>query len=437
MLTGQPGVVVVGAGHAGFAAAAALRQAGENRPVTLVNGEPGLPYQRPPLSKAYLLGQVNRQAVAFRPDAFYQRKDIVLLSGRTVTGLDRVARRVHLSSGHALEYTQLVLATGALPRTLPVPGHGLRGICYLRRDVDADQLRSALAAARRPVVVGGGFIGLEFAAVSAARGTPVTVLEGAARLLGRSVSAATAEFLTQAHRGWGNQVLTGAQVARFTGDDTGQVTGVGLVGGQIVPADLVLVGVGAQPDSRLAESAGLPVDDGVLVDRCLRSADPAIFAVGDCARFACDGTASTLRRESVQNATDQARAVARTITGTPQAYTSLPWFWSDQHDIKLQIAGDAAGCDETVTTGNPAAPSFSTFCFRSGSLIAVESVNQATDHVAARRLLGQPAWDSRKLTSALLTPGFSLGDFVPGRRSTSSADSPVSPGPGARASSAV
>jgi 3-phenylpropionate/trans-cinnamate dioxygenase ferredoxin reductase subunit len=388
VLTGG-GTVIIGAGHAGFAAASALRAAGVDGPVTLVDLYDGLPYQRPPISKAYLLGDVDRRRVAFRQAAYYDRHRITLVSGRSATALDPTARTVELDSGDALGYDHLVLATGARPRVLPVPGRDLDGVLVLRTMGDADRLRSWLADARRPVVIGGGFIGLEFAAVAAARGTNVTIVEAASRLLARSVSAPTASLLESAHRAWGNTILTGAGVRRIMGGPAGRVTAVELTDGAEIPADLVVVGVGAVPETGLAESAGLAVDDGILTDRYLCTTDPAVFAVGDCARVAGEDGAPSRRRESVQNATDQARAVARTISGVPTAYSASPWFWSDQRDLKLQIAGDLTGHDDAITTGDLGSGSFSTYCFRNGKLVAVESVNRPTDHVAARKLMAR------------------------------------------------
>ena len=411
MLTGG-GTVIIGAGHAGFATATALRDAGVDAPVTLVDLHDGLPYQRPPISKAYLLGKVDRDRVAFRPAAYYDRRGIALVSGRFATALDRAGRTVELDSGDAIGYDTVVLATGARPRVLPVPGHDLDGVMVLRTLGDADSLRSRLAGARRPVVIGGGFIGLEFAAAAVDRGITVTVVEAAPRLLARSVSAPTASHLERAHRAWGNTILTGVGARRIVGGPAGRVAGVELTDGTEVPADLVVVGVGAVPDTGLAESAGLAVDDGVVTDRYLRTADPAVFAVGDCARVAGEDGAPSLRRESVQNATDQARAAARTISGVPTAYGASPWFWSDQRDLKLQIAGDLAGHDEAVTTGDAGSGTFSTYCFCNGQLVAVESINRPTDHVAARKLLARI---DHALSPAAVVPGFVLADYLKSR----------------------
>ncbi|WP_336156945.1 NAD(P)/FAD-dependent oxidoreductase [Amycolatopsis sp. VC5-11] len=406
MLT-RGGTVVIGAGHAGFAAATALRDTGVDGPVTLLDVHCGLPYQRPPLSKAYLLGKADRARVAFRPAAYYERREITLRTGQPAVAIDRSARTVRLRSGETVGYDTLVLATGARPRPLPVPGHDLGGVLVLRTLPDADALRARLETARRPVVIGGGFIGLEFAAVAAAGGTPVTIVEAAQRILSRSVSAHTAAQLEKAHHGWGNTVRTGTGVQRIIGGHDGHAIGVRLADGTDITADLVVVGVGAVPETALAESAGLAVDDGIVTDRYLRTSDPSVFAIGDCARIAERNGSRTRRRESVQNATDQARTVARTIGGAPAAYTASPWFWSDQHQLKLQIAGDLTGYDEAVTA--PGEGAFSTYCFRHGQLVAVESVNRPTDHVAARKLLERT---DVSLSQRAVGPGFALADFL-------------------------
>ncbi|WP_248489776.1 NAD(P)/FAD-dependent oxidoreductase [Tsukamurella sp. PLM1] len=382
MSTG-PHAVIVGAGHAGFAAAAALRDRGYTGSVTLLGDEDSMPYQRPPLSKGYLLGKVEQRRLAFRPESFYTRHDITLRTGVAATGIDRAGRSVHLDSGERVPYDTLILATGARPRRLDIPGLDLEAVATLRTLADVDALAPRLAGATRLAIVGGGFIGLELAAVAASKGIDTVVLESADRLLQRSLSEPTSAHVARAQRSWGTEIRTGARVRGFAAD--GPSVRIDL-GDDEVRADLVVVGVGAVPNVDLAADAGLAVDDGVLVDTHLRTCDPAVFAIGDCARFTtADG--STRRRESVQNATDQARAVARTVTGDPTPYQALPWFWSDQHDLKLQIAGDGTGHDEARIVGDPSTGSFSTSCYREGRLVAVESINDPTAHVAARKQL--------------------------------------------------
>jgi 3-phenylpropionate/trans-cinnamate dioxygenase ferredoxin reductase subunit len=408
--------VIVGAGHAGFTTAAALRDGGYAGPIMLISEEPDLPYQRPPLSKSYLLNQLDRARIAFRPESFYRRKEIELRRGEAVTRIDRAARRVYLRSGTALDYGVVVLATGAAARQLSIPGQNLSGVHQLRNTADCDELRRVLGGAAHPVVIGGGFIGLEFAAVAAALGKPSVILEAATRLLSRSVSAVTAQALSNAHQRWGNSVMTGAAVTRIVDNGSGAAAGVELASGALIDADLVIVGVGAVPRTGLADSTGLATADGVLVDRYLRTSDPDIFAVGDCARFPAGDDARDCRRESVQNATDQGRAVAKTICGTVTPYTALPWFWTDQGPIRLQIAGEATGHDSAITVTGVKPGSSSTFCFVGDRLVAVESIDHPTDHVAARKVLADPATAPRQ---PMISAGFDLAEFARGRGNAS------------------
>ncbi|MDP4023512.1 FAD-dependent oxidoreductase [Methylobacterium sp. NEAU 140] len=383
------GVVVVGAGQAGFQLAASLREGGFPGPVTLVGDEGALPYQRPPLSKAYLAGKTDAEGLALRPPAFFAEHGIAHRPEIRAVGIDRDARRLYLGDGTALPYDHLALATGSRNRPLPVPGADLAGVRQLRGLADADALKAALTDARAVAVVGAGFIGLEFAAVAAARGVAVTVVEAADRPMARAVSPETAAFFRAAQEGMGVRFLFAAGVAEILGRD-GRAVGLGLADGREIPADLVLVGIGVLPNQELAEAAGLTVGDGIRVDALLATADPAISAIGDCARFPSpfarglspDGH---VRIESVQNAIDQGRCLAARLNGRPAAYGALPWFWSDQGPHKLQIAGLSAPEDARVVRGDGSA--FSVFRFRDGRLSAVESVDRAGDHMIARRLL--------------------------------------------------
>ncbi len=385
----EPGIVVVGAGQAGFQLAASLREGGYRGPVTLVGDEPALPYQRPPLSKAYLAGKTDADGLALRPAGFFADHDITHRVASPATGIDRDGRRLVLGDGTALPYHHLVLATGARNRPLPVPGADLDGVRQLRGLADADALKAALAGTPRIVVIGAGFIGLEFAAVAAARGLSVTVVEAARRPMARAVSAQTAAFFREAQEGLGVAFAFAAGVTALEGRE-GRVASVVLADGRTLPADLVVIGIGVLPNGELAAAAGLPVADGIRVDAFLATPDPAVSAIGDCARFpsphahglAGDGT---VRIESVQNAIDQGRCLAARLTGKPAAYGALPWFWSDQGPHKLQIAGLSTPDDAAVVRGEGAA--FSVFRFRDGVLSAVESVNRAGDHMIARRLL--------------------------------------------------
>jgi 3-phenylpropionate/trans-cinnamate dioxygenase ferredoxin reductase component len=385
-----PVVAVIGAGQAGFQAAASLRDTGFAGGVVLIGDEPVLPYQRPPLSKSYLAGQSGVDDLWLRPADFYAKQQIDLVYGDAVTAIDRGQRRLHLASGVEVSWDQLLFATGAGCRLLAVPGAELDGVLALRTLADADDLRQRLEEARAVVVVGAGFIGLEFAAVALARGTAVHIVEVTHRPMGRVVSEPVSRFFTEAHIGWGAEVALGTGVVRILGAG-GRVTGVETTDGRHIPADLVLICIGVIPNAELARNAGLGVDDGIIVDEYLVTSDPAISAIGDCANFPTPFAPARVRLESVQNAVDQGRCVADRLAGRPLPYQKVPWFWSDQRDLKLQIAGITIGHDKSVLRGDPAARNFSVFCYRGDRLIGVESVNRTADHVIARRLLaGDP-----------------------------------------------
>jgi 3-phenylpropionate/trans-cinnamate dioxygenase ferredoxin reductase subunit len=376
----QNTVLVAGAGQSGFQAVASLRDRGFDGRVVLVGDEPGVPYQRPPLSKAYLAGTAGLEQLHLRDADFFAEKDIELVEAR-VKAVDRSASKVRLEDGTELAYDHLILATGARNRTLPVPGADLPGVLTLRTRDDADRLRASLERAGDVVVVGGGFIGLEFASHA---GRPVTVVEAQDRLLNRVATPEISAYFAALHRDAGHTVVLGQGVTALHGDE--HVREVELSDGTRLPADLVVVAVGVVPETTLAEAAGLPVDNGVVVDAHLRTSDEKIFAIGDCANFPCVQAGVATRLESVQNAVDQARCVAAAITGTAEPYASLPWFWTDQSGAKLQIAGILAGADRTVVAGDPATGKFSVLSFRDDVLVAVESVNRPADHIAARRL---------------------------------------------------
>jgi 3-phenylpropionate/trans-cinnamate dioxygenase ferredoxin reductase subunit len=385
-----PVVAIIGAGQAGFQAGASLRDSGFAGRVILIGDEPVLPYQRPPLSKSYLAGQSGADDLWLRPSEFYAKHQIDLVCGDPVTAIDRGQRRLHLASGIEFSWDHLVFATGAGCRPLAVPGAELDGVLTLRTLADADALRQRLEEAREVVVVGAGFIGLEFASVALARGSLVHIIEVTRKPMGRVVSMPVSRFFTEAHIGWGAEVALGTGIARIFGAG-GRVTGVETTDGRLIPADLVLICIGVIPNAGLARDAGLTVDDGIVVDEYLVTSDPAISAIGDCANFPTPFAPARVRLESVQNAVDQGRCVADRLAGRPVPYQKVPWFWSDQGDLKLQIAGITIGHDQSVLRGDPANRSFSVFCFRGRRLIGVESVNRTADHVIARRLLaGDP-----------------------------------------------
>jgi 3-phenylpropionate/trans-cinnamate dioxygenase ferredoxin reductase subunit len=386
----NPVVAIIGAGQAGFQVAASLRQEGFAGRVVLIGDEPLLPYQRPPLSKSYLAGETGIEDLWLRPTEFFAKQQIELIYGERVTEIRRADRRLRLASGNEISWDCLVLATGARNRQLAVPGAGLDGVLPLRTLAEADTLRRRLDEAHEVVVVGAGFIGLEFASVAAARGADVHILEITLQPMGRVVSAQTSRFFTDAHIRWGAKVSLGIGATRILGAN-GRVTGVETTDGRHLPADLVLVCIGVIPNGELADNAALPVDDGIVVDEHLATGDPSIFAIGDCANFPTPFANGRVRLESVQNATDQGRCVAAHIAGRPEPYQRVPWFWSDQGDLKLQIAGVTIGHDQTVTRGRLSDGHFSIFCYRRERLIGVESVNRPADHVVARRLLaGDP-----------------------------------------------
>ena len=381
----QGPVLIVGAGHAGFQLAASLRQHGYGGRVCLINDEAHLPYQRPPLSKAYLKGEGRPDSLMFRPEKFYHDQHIELIADRAVS-IDRPARRLLLASGAALDYAHLVLATGARNRLLDIPNANLADVLYLRILDESEALRLRIASARHVVVIGAGFIGLEFAATARAKGLEVDVIELGARVMARAVTAEISEYFQQRHTAAGIRIHFGVQATSIESDGT-RVTGVSLSDGRHVPADLVVVGVGVLPNIELAAAAGLPVASGIIVDEQLLTSDPDISAIGDCALFASPRFGGSLRLESVQNATDQAKCAARTILGKGAAYEALPWFWSDQGDLKLQIAGLSHGVDTWATRGDPTTRAFAVFGFKDGALRVVETVNRGAEHMAGRKLI--------------------------------------------------
>jgi len=386
----NPGILIIGAGQAGLAAAEALRAGGCADPVTLLGDEPLGPYHRPPLSKAWLAGEMETAQLVMRAPELLAKKAITLRTGARVQGIDRTARQVRLEGGETLAYAGLVLATGARPRPLPVPGADAAGVHLLRTQADAQGLAAGLQACRSAgqpvVVVGGGFIGLEVAATARKLGLAVTVVEAAPRLMGRVLAPLLSDWYAELHRGHGVDLALGAGVAAIETGAGGRATAVLGTGGQRWPAGLVVVGVGVLPSDELAAAAGLTCDRGIVVDACARTADPAIVAAGDCtARRLDDG--SLVRLESVNNANEQGRSAAAALLGAPRPFAGTPWFWSDQYDRKLQIAGLSLGADRAVLRGRLDGAGFSVWHFRAGTLVAVDTVNLPRDHLLARKLL--------------------------------------------------
>lgn len=387
------GTVIVGASQAGVQLAVSLRELGDTAPITLVGAEPFPPYQRPPLSKEFLTGTAGPESLAFRTAAFYADTGIELVCGERVTGLalsddgrpgSGVART---ATGRELAFDRLALTVGARPRRLTIPGADLDGILYLRDIEDAERFRTRLANAVRVVVVGGGFIGLEAAAVARARGKEVTVVEAAERLIPRAVAPVVSEFYRAAHERRGTAVLLSTTVAGFSGGD-GSVTGVRLADGTQLPADLVMVGVGVMPRTELAEQLGLECDGGVVVDAHARTSEPSVVAAGDCTVRPHPLTGEgRVRLESVHNAVHQATVAAATLVGAPVETHSVPWFWSTQGQLRLQIAGLSTGFDSFVVRGDMENEKFSVLYYRDGSLLAVDAVNNPVDYMVVRSAL--------------------------------------------------
>ena len=380
-------VVIVGAGHAGFQLAMSLRQNGFGERIVLLNDEGHLPYQRPPLSKAYLKGTGGPETLMFRPEKFYHDQNIDLIVDRGAS-IDRAARKLALASGASLDYGHLVLATGARNRLLDLPNANLENVRYLRTLDESQSLRAHIAAGQRVVVVGAGFIGLEFAATARAKGLEVDVIELGARVMARAVTAEISEYFQLRHTATGMRIHLGVQVTSIEAS-SGKITGVSLSDGRHIPADLIVVGVGVLPNVEIAAAAGLPVASGIIVNDHLLTADANISAIGDCALYTSHRFGSSLRLESVQNATDHGRCVAARLTGKDEVYDGLPWFWSDQGPDKLQMAGLTTGYDRVVLRGDREQGQFSAFCYKGNQLLGIKSVNRAGDHMFGRRLFAK------------------------------------------------
>ena len=380
-------VVIVGAGQAGAQLAMSLRQGGHAGPIRMVSDEPYLPYQRPPLSKKFLAEYRDPDSLFLRPESFWRDHHVQCELGAAAGEIRPKERRVLLRNGREIPYGTLALATGTSARALPVPGVDLPGVFSLRRIDDVVALRPAITAAERIVIVGGGYIGLEVAAVVRTEGRSVTVLEAEDRVLKRVAGPATSDFFDRYHRQHGVDIRLGARLVAIEAD--GRALRTRLTPDDALDADLVLVATGARANDDLAAAAGLTCQDGIMVDEFARTSAPDIFAIGDCTRFPSRRYGRRLRLESVQNAIDQAKAAAAVILGKPQPYDPVPWFWSDQYDIKLQIAGLAEGYEAVGTVGDPGAAHFSVEYRRGGRLIAVDAVNDARAHMLARRRIAE------------------------------------------------
>jgi 3-phenylpropionate/trans-cinnamate dioxygenase ferredoxin reductase subunit len=376
--------VIVGGGHAAAQFCASMTELDPGAGLTLVSDEAHLPYQRPPLSKSFLKEE-NAASALLRASSFYADRNVTVRLGQRVMALDRGSQTLTLESGEQLAYAQLVLATGTRPRMASLFEGGYGNVHTLRTVDDAQRLRAGLHAAQRVLVIGGGFIGLEIAATAAQLGKQVTVLEAAPRLLGRSASPLISAHVLEQQRANGVDVRLGAMAERPVSED-GLMCGVHAAG-EFIGADIVIVGIGAVPNQELAQAAGLACSNGIVVDACMRTSDPAIFAIGDCTSFPSATLQRHIRLESVQNAVDQARCAALAVAGRPTPYVALPWFWSDQGATRIQIAGLWAPEHRQVLRGDPDSGRFSVLHYAGDHLTSVESINSPADHIAARKLI--------------------------------------------------
>jgi 3-phenylpropionate/trans-cinnamate dioxygenase ferredoxin reductase subunit len=398
-------LVIVGGGQAAAQAVQSLRQQSFAAPITLLSDEPYPPYQRPPLSKKYLAGELTRERLLLRPAAFYAEKGVTLEQNARVEELDVGTRRLRLRDGRTLAYERLLHATGSRERTLDVPGATLPGVHYVRTIADVDGITASLHDGARVLLVGAGYIGLEVAAVARQRGVEVTVLETADRVMSRTVSVEVSRFYEERHRAAGVVIHTGAAVKALRGAE--RVTAVETADGRSFPCDVVIVGIGIVPNVELAAAAGLPCSNGIVVDEFARTADQYVFAAGDCTNHPHPLLERRVRLESVPNAIHQAKIAAASLLGAPVAYSEVPWFWSDQYDLKLQIAGLSTGFDEVVLRGDPATRSFAAFYLAAGRLLAVDAINSPKEFIAGKKLVANRARIARDLlrdASIDLTP---------------------------------
>ncbi|NRO97213.1 FAD-dependent oxidoreductase [Paraburkholderia sp. NMBU_R16] len=405
-------LVVVGASYAGVQLAASARELGFDGRIVLLGDEPDAPYQRPPLSKGFLMGSFAEQRLPLRSQAFFDEEKIEWMPSMRATQIDRVRREIELHDGSRIAYRHLALTTGARVRKLDCPGATLDAVHYLRDLRDARRLAQAARAAQRAVVIGGGYIGLEAAAALRQQGLDVTVVETQPRLLARVASPSLSAFMLRAHTEQGVAFEFGCKVVAL--QETGEGVSVELDDRQPLVCDLVVVGIGVVPNAELAAECGLSVADGVMVDACARTSDPSIVAAGDCASYVphwAPPGARPCRIESVQNANDMAKTAAATIVGRPQPYRALPWFWSDQYDLKLQMAGVNMGFTDYAMLGSVEERRFSLFYFRDDTLIAVDSINRPQDHMFARKLLANGA---RVTPEAVRDPAFDLKTLASG-----------------------
>ncbi|MYF29345.1 MAG: ferredoxin reductase [Gammaproteobacteria bacterium] len=398
-------IVIVGGGHAAGQAAASLRQEKYEGEILIIGEEPHIPYQRPPLSKQYLSGEYGLDRVHLRPARFYESKDIGVRSGVRVENIDPADRTVACSDGAEISYDKLLLATGARPRRLAATGGDLPGVHYLRTIADVDAIKQDFAAGRRMAIIGGGYIGLEVAAIAIEAGLIVTVLEMEDRILQRVTTPAMSAFYEDIHTEKGVTIRTRMRAESFAGD--GRLTGVVCAGGEAVPADLAVVGIGIEPNVELAEAAALDCSNGIVVDEYTRTSDPNIFAAGDCTNHPNPVLGRRLRLESVPNAMEQSRVAAANLADNPKTYANVPWFWSAQYDLKLQMVGFSTEAERQVVRGDPGTRQFAVFHLNGETLVAADAVNSAREFMVARQLVGK-----RVDSGALADPNVELKSIL-------------------------
>lgn len=401
------GLVIIGASYAGLAGAAAAREAGYGGPIYLVTDEDDLPYQRPPLSKGFVSGAVTGEELALRDQQFFDSNAIEFLPSRRAETISTRDRRVYFDGGSHISFSNILLATGSRPRRMGSAPPLATNLCYLRSMKDAENIREKVAFITEVLIIGGGFIGLELAASLCKLGKSVTVLDAAGRLLERAVSPAMSRYLLDMHRSKGVTIHLDQTITRFKHDGS-SIRAVELASGKCLEAELIIVGIGGVANQELAAEAGALCSNGIDVDRSARSSLPQILAAGDCATYTEPRTGVKLRLESVQHAQDQGRVAGLTVAGRNASYESVPRFWSDQYDAKLQMCGLSAGADEAVVRGNPEEGRFTSFFFKQGQFIGAESVNRAPEQLACRKLLSQSISPTREQAA---DPAFNLNSL--------------------------
>ena len=382
------GMVIIGCGQAGGQAAASLRQEKYEGPITMIGQEPYIPYQRPPLSKQYLSGEQEKEKLSLRQESFYSEKEINLMLETSVLSLDPHKKELQLEKGETVTYDKLLIATGGRPRKLEVDGHTLKGIHYLRNIDDVDAIKTQMSISQNLVIVGGGYIGLEVASVAIKKGLTVSVLEMESRILERVTTEEMSAFYHQLHTDEGVNILTSTQAKAFKGSETVESV---VCGDHEIPADLVIVGIGILPNTEMAEAAGLKTNNGLVVDEHCRTSNEHIFAAGDCTNHPNPILNRRLRLESVPNAMEQGRVAASNMLGGAKSYASMPWFWSDQYEHKLQMVGFSKDSDQSIIRGDMASKSFTVFYLKDDSIIAADSVNNPKEFMASKQLVGKKA----------------------------------------------